>query len=925
MNIQKQLQQIFIVTLLLFLLSGFVKIGAQTYISSGLVFGRWGINESPFYVQGDITVPDDSTLIIEPGVSVVFEGYYALNVQGRLLAMGNESNPITFNINDTTGFYNSDTSLGGWNGVQFIDTPSDNDTSKIVYCILQHGKAVGSSPPLNSGGAIFISNFDRVLISNCVISNNSAGGLNSPSGGGLCLQFANIILDNDEISYNHAWDGGGIQIWESDPIFRDNKIISNSADVGGGGVWIGGLSNCEFNGDDISNNTAGSSGGGIICWQTTNTILKSATVKNNIANWGGGVGAIQCELQVDSCIFSDNGSFELGGGLGSNSSTVNISNTNFEKDTASLYGGAMEIYNSELFINNCNIKDNKAAIFGGGIHSDSSTINITNTLFERDTSGNSGGGIFAWHCNLQVYDCEFNQDSASLSGGAVYCDSSIVIIDNTDFKQNSSTYNGGAIFLVFGSNDIKNSSFTQNSAIWGGGVNSSFCELALWDCLFSDNSSGHGGALNIGFSNAELTSVSFLQNSSIWGGSIDALNTSIKIDSCTFSENEASDNGGGVQYQIDTASYKNPYEFELVNSSFNENSSANRGAIDIEQLNSEDALLSIKIDRCEFINNTAQRVGALRIRNVKNFILSNSKFIGNTAIQNTAACTFNLFSKGNVNNCLFTNNHAGSGTSGGAGISDGSEVNVINCTFVNNSSSSGGGIHLRRGGTATVTNNIFWGNYPDQISLLAVTDTTECILYLNYNDMQYGIDSISVSDLISIVNSGVGNIDSDPLFADTLNNDFHLKESSPCIAAGIDSLEIAGTWYYSPLSDLESNPRPSPSGTMPDMGAYENGPTVGIEENVSSVTYSLSQNYPNPFNPTTKIEFRIAEFGFVSLKVYDVLGREVATLVNEEKPAGNYEVEFKPASGIRHLASGIYFYRLQAGDFIQVKKMVLLR
>ena len=83
----------------------------------------------------------------------------------------------------------------------------------------------------------------------------------------------------------------------------------------------------------------------------------------------------------------------------------------------------------------------------------------------------------------------------------------------------------------------------------------------------------------------------------------------------------------------------------------------------------------------------------------------------------------------------------------------------------------------------------------------------------------------------------------------------------------------------------------------------------------------LNQNYPNPFNPTTNIGFRIAEFGFVSLKFYDLLGREVATLVNEEKPAGSYEVKFD-GSG---LSSGIYFYKIQTGNFIDVKKMILMK
>jgi photosystem II stability/assembly factor-like uncharacterized protein len=84
---------------------------------------------------------------------------------------------------------------------------------------------------------------------------------------------------------------------------------------------------------------------------------------------------------------------------------------------------------------------------------------------------------------------------------------------------------------------------------------------------------------------------------------------------------------------------------------------------------------------------------------------------------------------------------------------------------------------------------------------------------------------------------------------------------------------------------------------------------------------NLKQNYPNPFNPTTKINYQIPELSFVTLKVYDVLGNEIATLVSEEKPAGSYEVEFS-AMG---LPSGIYFYKLQAGSFIETKKMVLLK
>jgi hypothetical protein len=85
--------------------------------------------------------------------------------------------------------------------------------------------------------------------------------------------------------------------------------------------------------------------------------------------------------------------------------------------------------------------------------------------------------------------------------------------------------------------------------------------------------------------------------------------------------------------------------------------------------------------------------------------------------------------------------------------------------------------------------------------------------------------------------------------------------------------------------------------------------------------YQLHQNYPNPFNPTTKIRFEIPKQNFVSLKIYDISGREVAILINGERNAGAYDVEFDGS----YLASGTYFYRLQAGDFVQVKKMVLLK
>lgn len=87
------------------------------------------------------------------------------------------------------------------------------------------------------------------------------------------------------------------------------------------------------------------------------------------------------------------------------------------------------------------------------------------------------------------------------------------------------------------------------------------------------------------------------------------------------------------------------------------------------------------------------------------------------------------------------------------------------------------------------------------------------------------------------------------------------------------------------------------------------------------VSFSLEQNYPNPFNPETKIKYSIPQNTFVTLRVYNILGREVASLVNEHKSAGYYEVDFNA----QNLASGIYVYMLRAGTFNETKKMNLIK
>ena len=141
--------------------------------------------------------------------------------------------------------------------------------------------------------------------------------------------------------------------------------------------------------------------------------------------------------------------------------------------------------------------------------------------------------------------------------------------------------------------------------------------------------------------------------------------------------------------------------------------------------------------------------------------------------------------------------------------------------------------------------------------------------------------------------------------------DYHLIASSPAIDAGSGD--------DAPNIDKDGIARPQ--GNDFDIGCYEFTNASEINEENNPRSFQLFQNFPNPFNPTTKIEFRIADFGFTNLRVFDILGREVATLVNEGKPAGGYEVEFNAS----RLSSGVYIYQLIAKNYISTRKMLLLK
>lgn len=248
----------------------------------------------------------------------------------------------------------------------------------------------------------------------------------------------------------------------------------------------------------------------------------------------------------------------------------------------------------------------------------------------------------------------------------------------------------------------------------------------------------------------------------------------------------------------------------------------------------------------------------------------------------------------------------------GLGIAISATMNT-DATIVNNTIAlnSGYGIGIPGGSTITITDCIIWSNQ-DDLYFAKFSTTTITVRNSNIKDGDYKGTN--------------GNISLDPLFTKGSQEKYYLSQTaagqsqlSPCVNSGSQSVD------YSGLKSMTTRTDEVPDDGQVDMGYHYivSKPTSVESEEVVAVpeTFELSQNYPNPFNPSTTIKFTIPKSSQVKLVVYDILGREIDVLVNKELVSGIYEVMFSQ----KDLPSGIYFYKIQAGEYSETKKMFLLK
>ena len=169
--------------------------------------------------------------------------------------------------------------------------------------------------------------------------------------------------------------------------------------------------------------------------------------------------------------------------------------------------------------------------------------------------------------------------------------------------------------------------------------------------------------------------------------------------------------------------------------------------------------------------------------------------------------------------------------------------------------------------------------------------------------------------------NGEGNIYEDPMFVDPSGNDFHIAKSSPCTGAGKDMLEANGVMCYCPEEDMEFDPRPMPTGAMPDMGADEVDESfVGVDLQEIANTSSHLLCYPNPFREQTTIEFYIQEACNVSLDFYDLSGTRIMSVFEGHYSMGIHKRLVKDTG----LSPGSYLCTLRTDAVILVRRIVIL-
>ena len=515
------------------------------------------------------------------------------------------------------------------------------------------------------------------------------------------------------------------------------------------------------------------------------------------------------------------------------------------------------------------------------------------------------------------------QDQPTIQAGIdAAADGDTVLVDTGTYVENIN-FNGknlvlGSLFLTTG-----DTSYISQTVIDGdssGSVvtfeNGEDSTAVLSGFTITNGFAPQGGGIYCAESNPTLVNLIIIGNevppgSFANGGGIFCFASNLSLESVTIRDNTAASEGGGIS----CGGLSNP---KLTNVTVTGNLAAYGGGIACES--SSPTLENVVISE----NTSGYSGGGIYCQNsylvlIHSTISVNAAYMGGGLYFYSSAPT--------ISNCTITGNTAMADVTGfGGGIySENSSMTISYSVVSNNVTFKGGGIHCNNS-DAVFVNNTISGNTAYTGGGGIYCDDNSSARLVNCISWNEGFDEIfiasgSATAFYSDIQGGwigQGNIGADPLFVDS--TDFQLQEGSPCIDAGTAFF----IWEGDTLINL---PDTSYEGNAPDMGAFEFG-VVSISqiEYLVPERFALHQNYPNPFNPVTTLRYDLPERSDVVVMVYDILGRGVRTLVRGVEEPGFRSVTWDGTNDLgEQVSAGVYLYRLQVVDFIQSRKMILLR
>ncbi|MBL7014543.1 MAG: T9SS type A sorting domain-containing protein [Candidatus Marinimicrobia bacterium] len=468
---------------------------------------------------------------------------------------------------------------------------------------------------------------------------------------------------------------------------------------------------------------------------------------------------------------------------------------------------------------------------------------------------------------------KFTNGVPEQQGGGIRLYNASPTINDVLLKGNSAPLYGGGLHAAAGSNPIlENVTIIENSAYSGGGIYAEDSSPILINVTIIDNSADFGGGITLDESSTILTNVMIINNqANEWGGGIYCSYSSSPVLTDVIISGNSSSHGGGIffSYYSSISTISNV----IIK---NNNVSDDGGGIFCDE-NSSPVFTNMSV-----YGNSAYTGGGFYIDR-SNPTLTNVVITSNSASYAGGIYIYGFGSSLDISYSKITNNNAN--VYGGGMEINGANANLTNVTISNNMANyGGGGIYLSHPNTnVNMENSIMYYDSPDEIYI------SNGEFGAVYSDIQSGYD-------------GNGNIDEDPMFCYPDTGNYYLDENSPCLGAGEYGVNIGayGVGCYSSLGTHTSNL---------------------IPKNIV-----LHQNYPNPFNPTTTLRYDLPEDAKVSIMIFDLMGREVKTLVNSQQNAGFKSIIWDATNNIGEpVSAGMYLYNIQAGSYSKTMKMVLLK